>query len=676
MLYTILPSDMKRIENRVMEKTGVSALTLMERAAEAVADIAAPYLRDGGKLLALCGTGNNGGDAIAAARILLGRYSKLEAVVWQLPGETSAETAAQWEKLALFGRRVSRLTLGEAAPALPVGIACIVDGLFGTGLNRPLQGIALEIAERVNAGHVPVVAVDIPSGLNGATGNPPDGGTLSGVIRATETVTFHRPKPGLFLGDGPDYCGRVTVAEIGIGPEWDDAQGFAVLTKGDLLLPPRKRNTHKGDYGRVLLLVGSFDMAGAAALSAMAALRTGAGLVTVACPTTVVPTVQALCPCATCLPLPETDVETAWALLQPALERTDALAAGCGLGREALAAGLIKQLVPWLEKHILPAVLDADALNLIAEQKRTPHFEGRVVMTPHPGEAARLLHKTVSGILSDTVESAHKIATKYDAKVVLKGAESILIAKDGEAINLFGTPAMAKGGSGDVLTGILAALLAGHDTYGTAGVRLLQTGCALHGLAGILAAEKCGERGMLATDLCDALGRVPDVVDRCAAETLVKNGASRVPNVEFPAAYEASEETTGLKPVEMADGSIHPCIRETERGLRAALGRRVRVTVDRPLGTRHPEHRDTVYGLNYGYVADVLAADNEWQDAYVYGVAKPVEFFEGEVVAVIHRLNDVEDKWVVAKPGEKPTAEEIRAATAFAEKYFQSEIIL
>ena len=143
----------------------------------------------------------------------------------------------------------------------------------------------------------------------------------------------------------------------------------------------------------------------------------------------------------------------------------------------------------------------------------------------------------------------------------------------------------------------------------------------------------CSSCSILATDLCEALGRVPDVVDRCAAEILVKNGIPHVPNVEFPAAYEASEETTGLKPIEMAENGIHPCIRETERGLRAALGRRVRVTVDRPLGTRHPEHRDTVYGLNYGYVADVLAADNEWQDAYVYGVAKPVEFFEGEVVA-------------------------------------------
>lgn len=735
MLYTILPEEMKRVERRMMDATGTPGLTLMEHAATHVAEAAAPHLRGGGKLLVACGTGNNGGDGLAAARLLMARMTALKTVVWKLPGEPSSETTVQWERLAPFKGRLSVLTLENGVPDVPADVTCAIDALFGTGLNRPLEGEARLCVEKLNASGVPVVAVDIPSGLSGATGYPIAGKGGALAVRAEVTVTFHRPKIGLFLGDGLDCCGRVIVGEIGIPAEWDDAPGMAVLNKGDQLLSARRRNTHKGDYGRVLALIGSFGMAGAADVCATAALRTGAGLVTVACPRSVVPTVQALCPCATCLPLPEDDVDAAWNLLLPLLERVDALVAGCGVGREALAKGLMKRLIPWLCVHALPTVLDADALNLLAktqgfaadsyandfeEQSRAepPHslvadaktpsadalgapvatvalhsddytdvaglgslqgdtlrFPDCVVLTPHLGEAARLLGVPASRLETEQPAAARALRRRYGGSVVLKSASSVLIGADGEALNLYGTAAMAKGGSGDALAGILAALLAGRRVYGLTGVRLLQTACALHGMAGILAVETRGERGMLATDLCDALGRVPEEIERAVAG--VAPHAQRLASTfdtETISMHYASEEMGNLAHSAEGKGGVQAPV--AAQGPRAALGKRVRVTVDRPIGSRHPERREIIYGLNYGYVADVLAADNEWQDAYVFGVADPVEVFEGEVIAVVHRLNDVEDKWVVAAPGTQTTENEIRERTAFVEKFFKSEILL
>jgi len=647
MLRTILPDEMKRVERHFMEATGTPSLELMERAASHVADAALPYLRGGGGLLAACGAGNNGGDGLAAARLLMDRLPELSVTVWKLAGKPSVDTAVQREKLSAYAERVRTVDLTDDAPEVPAGTACVIDAMFGTGLNRPLEGAARAAAEHINASGAPVAAVDIPSGLNGVTGYPPGGDGDAAVVRAAATVTFHRPKAGLYLGDGPDVCGRVTVADIGIDPAWDDAPGMAVLETGDRLLPPRKRNTHKGTYGRLLVLAGSAGMAGAAGICATAALRAGAGLVTVACPREIVPAVQALCPCATCLPLPERDVEAAWQTLQPALIRADALVAGCGMGREALAVGLAERLLPSLCEHGLPAVLDADALNLLSKREDFRIGEGGlrfpdyVILTPHLGEAARLLHMPVDLVNRDQPAAARTLRALYGGAVVLKSAASVLMAADGEALNVFGTPAMAKGGSGDSLAGVLGALLAGRKAYGLGGVRLLQVACALHGLAGMAAAAEYGERGMLVTDLCGKLGSVPNDVPppaRCVCGSLYGAGPTGNP--------------------------------------RAALGRRVCVTVDRPIGSRHPEHEEIIYPLNYGYVPNVPAADGEWQDAYIWGVAKPIASFEGEVAAVIRRLDDAEDKWVVAPAGDRPTAEEIRAGTAFAERYFQTEILL
>ncbi|HNW87467.1 MAG TPA: NAD(P)H-hydrate dehydratase [Candidatus Limiplasma sp.] len=690
MLHTILPEEMKRVERRVMDATGIPSLTLMERAAVHVADAASFYLRNGGRLILLCGTGNNGGDGLAATRMLLERMPRLQAEVWFAPGVKTAEAAAQQARLKAYAARITTVQLEQGVPEIPADCACVMDALFGTGLSRPLEGPVRAAVEKVNVSGAPVVAVDIPSGLNGQTGYPAGEDPRAPVIRAEVTVTFHRPKTGLFLGEGLNCCGRVVVGEIGIPAEWDDAAGPAVLNRGDRLLPPRLRNTHKGTYGKVLALVGSFGMAGAAGICATAALRAGAGLVTVACPERVTPTVQALCPCATCIPLSEEDPEAAWAAFEKQLAKADAVIAGCGMGQGRFATAMLDRLIPWLCINPMPAVLDADALQWLAQSKDIepdqltenlaqpcdcPRLPDEVALTPHLGEAARLLRCPVAEVQKDQLAAARALRKRYGGSVVLKSASAALVGADGEAINLYGTAAMAKGGSGDALAGVLGALMAGRVAYGLHGVRLLQTACALHGLAGMAAAEAWGERGLLATDLCEALGRVPDLIERSiATEAPHAQRLNAYYDSETISMHDVSEEVANLSHGHETQPLSVPEARTA--GLRAALGKKVRVTVDRPFGSRHPEHRDIVYGLNYGYVADVLAADNEWQDAYILGVTEPVEVFEGYVVAVIHRLNDVEDKWVVAAPDTPVTEADVRERTAFVEKFFTSEILL
>jgi ADP-dependent NAD(P)H-hydrate dehydratase / NAD(P)H-hydrate epimerase len=506
MQHTVSPQEMRRIEQQYIAETGTSGLALMERAAAHVADAAMPYLWHGAKLLVLAGTGNNGGDGLAAARMLLTRFETLRCVIFQLAGRQSPETVEQTEKLLPFSDRVDIVLVDEEIPPIPTDCACAIDALFGTGLTRALSGAARDIVENLNRSGLPVIAVDIPSGLDGNSGYPPEGGV---AVRADVTVTFHRPKDGLYLGDGPDLCGKVAVGELGIPADFGGIKGFAVMEREDVKRPARRRNTHKGDFGRVLAVTGSFGMAGAAGISATAALRTGAGGVMVACPAEIVPTVQALAPCATCLPLPK---DNPWAALEPALQTSDALAAGCGLGRSPAVSRMLERLIQYLCAHNLPTVLDADALNCLAAyqddfQAQNLRFPEQVVFTPHLGEASRLLQWPIERVRREQAQAARALRARYGGSVVLKSATSVLIAEDGEAVNPFGTPAMAKAGSGDALVGVLAALLAGRKEYGLSGIRLLQTACALHGLAGEAAAERYGEYGMLATDLCDYIGR-------------------------------------------------------------------------------------------------------------------------------------------------------------------------
>ena len=620
MIRTISPSEMKRVENRVMANTDITGEALMQRAAAHVADAVRLYRKQrGGLVLCVCGTGNNGGDGLAAMRMLACADPDFRGICWMLPGNLTADCRRELDRLnAEAGSRVSVRMLGAGESAeLPKKLDCVIDALFGTGLARPLDGLAKALCEAINACDAPVVAVDIPSGLHGETGE-----VMGAAIKADCTVTFHRPKPGLYLKQGPDHAGSIIVADIGLhvpkAAALDDAAGMHVLEKKDLkwLLPARKKVSHKGSYGRVLLFAGSRGMAGAAGISALAALRAGAGLVTVACPESVVDIVQVLCPCATCLPL-SAEAEEAWPLLKEALGRADAVGAGCGLGQGPWTAVMTAKLTEWLSENAKPAVLDADALNLIARAD-IKMLGANTLITPHPAEAARLMHTDIPAVLEDAPAAAQKLCGEYGASVVLKGTCSVLCAEAGMAINPFGTPGMAKGGSGDALTGITAALLAGRaaGAYIMNDLQLLQTACALHGLAGEMAAQRFGERGMLATDLCECIGLV-----QCDEE-------------------KQEEETA------------HSLVR-----------RSVTVIVERTAGSRDEEDRQKIYRLNCGYVQQVLDEQNEWQDACILGCKEPLEWFDGEVKAEV----DVNGQtfWAVALADEIITEEEIQKEMAF-----------
>lgn len=540
---TITPAEMKRIETAAIGAGACTGEALMQCAAAAVARVAEPYYRRSpGAVAAVCGTGNNGGDAMAALRMLHSQLPRLKSFCLLPEGELTPDARRELERLRECAGAVI-ITVGEdypghdwfqqghlVDPALPgaIDLCCVIDGLFGTGLSRPVTGTAAALCQCLNHSHeyLPVVAVDIPSGLCGRTGQ-----VLGVAVHAAETVTFHRPKPGLFLGQGLAYAGKVTVADIGLPRAYDDAEGadiwpFSLVQR---YLPVYRRTDHKGDHGRVVLLCGSPGMAGAAALAATAALRTGAGLVTVACPERILDTVQQLCPCATCLPL-SPDGEEAWEQLLPLLSAADVLGMGCGLGKSRWAAGLVRLTLEWLSGSQCPAVIDADALNLLAGMDNVGFDLSRCVITPHPGEAARLLGVTTEQLCGDAAEAAKQLRLRYSVGgVVLKGAATVIDTTEGSALNLIGTPAMGKGGSGDVLTGLLCALL-GLRSHGgmeapwlyrypemdpqTELRRLLQIGCGLHGYAGCAAALEQGERGVLATDLCRYLG-----MERCERQS-------------------------------------------------------------------------------------------------------------------------------------------------------------
>ena len=623
MLRTITPSEMKRVETRVMRETSLTGERLMQNAAAHVARAVRRWAAGrAGRVVCLCGTGNNGGDGLAAMRMLLEEDPGFAGECWLLPGELSADARRELDRLLAAAGDAPRVSVrrAEAPLSLPEA-ACAVDALFGTGLSRPLEGLAREMCDSLNAlaaAGVPVVAVDIPSGLSGETGQ-----VMGAAVHASETVTFHRPKPGLYLRQGPDYAGEITVADIGLGaPEaaaLDDADGMRILERCDRLLPPRARTAHKGKLGRVVLWAGSRGMAGAAAIAATAALRAGAGLVTVACPDDVVDVVQTLCPCATCAPLSTEDEDAAWEALSAALERADALGAGCGLRQGPMAAALLERLLRFLHGRALPCVLDADALNLLARRPAWLADGATHVLTPHPGEAARLLGVSTAEILADVPGAAARIRRRYGAAVVLKGARSVLCAEEGLALNPFGTPAMAKGGSGDALTGVTTALLAGRaaGAYAMDDLFLMQAACALHGLAGERASRRYGERGALATDLCACLG--------------------------FDFLEEGAREDT------------RPCAASSP------LGRTVHVTVEHRRGTRDAQGR--VYELPLGHVAECLESENRWQDACLLGVSGSPEWFEGEVAARLTLAGG--EMWVVAPKGTRPTPEEVRRATAF-----------
>jgi len=492
MLHTISPQDMQEMERAFLDGTNYPSILLMEHAAQAVADCLAQFAPQGSRVLFICGGGNNGGDGCAAARLWLQRGGKAD--VWMLRSPAKMKGDAGVNACLLNACGASITILYGDAPEIPEGTAAIVDALYGTGLSRALEGEALCAVRRMNESGLPVIAVDIPSGVDGATGH-----ALGEAVQAAATVTFHRPKHGHFLFPGRALAGRLIVADIGILPEWDGAQGIEVLEAEDVkaLLPVRSRDAHKGTFGHVLCVAGSEGMAGAACLCAHAAVRAGAGLVTAACPVTALSVLQSRVPCAMAkvVSFGAYIEEGAADMLAELAQGKRALAIGPGLGTDE---GTWRAIAPLIASD-MPKVVDADALNMLAR------FGGSVgantVLTPHPGEMARLCRVSAQEIAQSPVEYAQQLAADMNAVVLLKGATTVIAKGEDVSLNLTGCDAMSTGGSGDVLTGVIAALMA----QGMTPLDAARAGAYHHGLAGEAAAEAMGSRAVSAWDVGEHL---------------------------------------------------------------------------------------------------------------------------------------------------------------------------
>lgn len=496
MLYTLSPDQMQQLEADFMIATGYPSLLLMEHAAQGVCNcIQQMLISPVAPVLFLCGPGNNGGDGFAAARLHVQQGGN--ALVWRLPGKLSGDSETNLHLLETLYPHTKVVSIADALPPIPKDTGLIVDALFGTGLCRPLEGTALEMVNAANESGIPILAVDIPSGLSGNTGYP-----MGNAVTASETVTFHRPKDGLYLHQGPNHTGKITIIDIGIPPSFPSPNRWEIALCQDLpaLVPPRKPVSHKGTYGKVLILAGSIGMAGAAAICAQAALKAGAGLCTVALMPDILPIVQSLVPCATCIPLPAQNnvfLPEAAANLAKAAAGADCIAVGPGLGNSIDRLPLLKAI----KEAGKPCVWDADALNLLASHPALLPLSPQDICTPHPGEAARLLNTGTAQVLHHAPTALHQLSQKLGAVTILKGATTLI--RDGEklAMNITGTPAMAKGGSGDALTGIIAALLCRLPSFKAA-----QAGCLIHGMAGIAAAKATGENGLTAWELTQHIG--------------------------------------------------------------------------------------------------------------------------------------------------------------------------
>lgn len=492
MLRTISPQDMQEMERAFMDGTQYPSLLLMEHAAQAMIAELAALAGEGARVLFVCGGGNNGGDGCAAARLWMQRGGKADVWLLKNPRQMKGDAGVNAGLLSLCGAAL-HVIYGETPPIAP-DCAAIVDALFGTGLDREIAGAALCAVRAINESGLPVLAADIPSGVCGATGR-----VLGEAVRADVTVTFHRPKHGHMLYPGRALTGRLVVADIGILLDWDGAAGYEILEENDAraLLPRRAADGHKGSFGHVLSVAGSEGMAGAACLCAGAALVSGCGLVTAACPYPVMNVLQMTVPCAMAKAVGDGAMIGAKAAqkLQTLSKGKAALAIGPGLG---VSEDTWRAVAPLVASDT-PKVVDADALNMLAA------FSGQVgrntVLTPHPGEMARLCEAEAAQIAASPIEYARDLSRVTGACVLLKGATTVIAQGEEIALNVTGCDAMATGGSGDVLTGVIASLMA----QGMSAFDAARVGAYYHGRAGEAAAKKKGSRAVTAQDILNHL---------------------------------------------------------------------------------------------------------------------------------------------------------------------------
>ena len=565
-MKVVTAAEMRQIDSETIERIGIPGIVLMETAGSAIVRSIRRDSPDCQRIGVFVGKGNNGGDGLVIARQLA--HAGCDVHIFLVsPAESFTGDAQTNLQIA----QNLGLPMEDAVTAISqTRCELFVDAIFGTGLRRPVAGEIADVIEGINRLPVPVIAVDLPSGLDADTGQP-----LGACVRADKTVTIGFPKRGLLLHPGAEFAGKLEVADIGFPKQVVDAQNIGVnwttAQEAADWLPSRPRASHKGSYGRVLVVAGSTGMTGAAALASEAALRIGAGLVTLAIPKSLNPILEVKLSEVMTLPLPETEAgslaESAAEPILKFVEKTKSvMAIGPGLSQQPETVSLVHKLVQ--AKSAFGRVIDADGLNALAqtiishdadvagdrpppygsktsrddvardrpppygsktsrdddmvEDRPTPYASGTVargpvpralsntntVFTPHPGEMARLIGKPISAIEADRIGTAQQFAQEWGVTLLLKGAPTVTACADGSTwINSTGNPGMATAGMGDVLTGIIAGLMA----QGLSGETAAVLGSYLHGLAGDIAAASLGMHGLIASDVLNA---VPQAVQK------------------------------------------------------------------------------------------------------------------------------------------------------------------
>ena len=498
--------QMRELDTAAIRRGNIPSLNLMERAGFGLAKIVInrSFAKDG-RIVVVAGKGNNGGDGLVAARYLIQNGFDVTILLLSASSELSPDSRVNFEQLAPLTTRIISITdLAGFNSHLPelLRASCIVDAIFGTGLEKNVSGLLLAVISAINSLKVPIIAADIPSGLCADTGKP-----LGKAVHATITATFGLPKIGLYVGEGPGFAGKVEIVDIGIPDgEVDRVDSTLELIEPASFAPhfgKRKTLSHKGTYGHVVVFAGSLGHLGAGYLSCLAALRSGCGLVTYCLPEKAFSRFDARYPEIMCDAIPDEGTArfhpSGLANALSIAQEKNVVAIGPAIGTEKATKEFVNEFVKKLRK---PLVIDADGLNVLD----LPSVRGRgfaTILTPHPGEMARLCGATVSEIQADRIEFATRLAKDNGATVILKGASTVVAMPEGRAcINSTGNAGMASAGMGDALTGIVASFIAqGMDIKAACAA-----GVYFHGLAGDLAVAEHGERAVITSDVIKKLG--------------------------------------------------------------------------------------------------------------------------------------------------------------------------
>jgi len=498
MKYLVDSKEMKQLDKNTIEYFGIPSLVLMERAALSVyGEIKKRFGLDK-HILIICGAGNNGGDGLAIARLLFLDGYFVHIYMPMHPAKMTEETKCQYQTGEKYGIPIVE------KPEMDYDI--IIDALFGIGLSRPLEGEFKELIGWCNKGKAVRIAVDMPSGISADTG-----AVLGEAFLADMTVTFGFAKAGQMVYPGAGFCGKLIVADIGIDDKsmLDTLPSLCCLEDSDISekFPKRKKDSHKGSFGKVLVIAGSNTMAGAAWFSGKGAYLSGCGLVEIFTPEKNRDILLTKLPEAIVTDYSQDSLDVS--LLREKIDWADVILAGPGIGLSHTAEVIIKEVLSQKEK---PVVLDADGLNIIAANpsllKKT---KADVVITPHLGEMSRLTGREISQIKENLIHSAKSFAEKYHVVCVLKDARTVIASQENCCINPTGCNGMASGGSGDVLSGLIAGILAQNKTP----MEAAALGAYIHGKAGEDAARLQGNASMLASDI---LNQIPQVIKELTQE--------------------------------------------------------------------------------------------------------------------------------------------------------------